>query len=603
MYHFLFLLILSLIIFFRPLICAEAHYVSNLIFNIVIFFITILFLLISGRGKLNIQVANGDRNFLFRKNAVNLFLFVFIVILIAGLFISINKNRSFNYFFVIFSGVCLFYVVAGLNKKYTLFLLKVFLISAFLVTIYGIYQYFWGFEILREQVEHIHPDFLNIEDFKKRLFENRIYSTFVYAPALAGFLLITISVTISFVSLYFKKALSIFLYVFLSLQIFALFLTFSKAGFLLFFVILLFFAYLMRAKAQMRIVCWTIVAFLLFFNIFLLLAPADFPTLENFKSSYNYRLGHIRAALTLLKIRPLSGFGLMTFGLSSTKVISPVDKETQYVHNSYLQIAQEVGILGIGALIGFFIFYFKNFIPYVIKRVKSDKILVLAGGILTGIAAFCLHSAVDNDFYFAQILMSVFFLMGAVVSFCQLDWPLFSKRIRYLIKILVIILCVFGIIYSYLCLLSFYNTRLAEAESGFKEKIKQYSLALKSNPFDDAIYYKIANLYEDKYRELNDKEDKELAENFYQQAIAYNKMLAFYRYSLGNLYFYSYTKSKNNDLLSQAIEQLDKAIYLYPAKPYYRFYVSNLLHIAGDDKRAIIEREKAQELKKIKEAK
>ncbi len=589
---------LSLIIFFRPLICAEAYYVSNLIFNIVIFFITILFLLISGRDKLNTQVARGDRNFLFRKNAINLFLFVFIVILIAGLFISINKNRSFNYFFIIFSSVCLFYVVAGLNKKYSLFLLKVFLISTFLVTIYGIYQYFWGFEILREHVNHFHPAFLNIEDFKGRLFSNRIYSTFVYAPALAGFLLLTIPVTIGFLSLYFKKALSIFLYVFLALQIFALFLTFSKAGFLLFLVILLIFAYLMRTKAQMRIVCWTIVAFLLLFNIFLLLAPADFPTLENFKSSYNCRLGHIRAALNLVKIRPFSGFGLMTYGLSSTKVISPTDKETQYVHNSYLQIAQETGIFGIGALVGFFIFYFKNFIPFVIKRVKTNKELMLAGGILTGIAAFCLHSAVDSDFYFAQILMSVFFLMGVVVSFCQLDWPVFSKKIRYLIKIFIIILCASGIIYSYFCSLSFYHTRLAQLERGFEKKTKQYLLALKANPFNDAIYYKIANLYEDKYRELNDKEDYGRAENFYQQAIAYNKMLAFYRYSLGNLYFYSYTKSKNNDLLAQAIEQLNKAIYLYPVKPYYRFYVSNLLHIAGDDKKAMMQRQKAQELKK-----
>jgi O-antigen ligase len=592
--------ILALIIFFRPLICGEAYYLANLIFNIVIFFLIIVYL-ISTKIK---------KSFVFKKDIINFFLFAFVSVLFTSLLFSINKNRSLYYSFIVFSGICLFYLVSSLERRYSLILLKIFLLSTFLVVAYGIYQYFWGFKILREQIQFYHAEFLNLEDFRKRLFENRIFSTFVYAPALAGFLLVTIPITIGFLQAHLKRLKTIIFFCFLFLQIVALFLTFSKAGFLLFLVTLLVYACLVRRKIEMRIVVWSLIVFLLLFNILLVLGAKDFPTIEGFKSSYNYRLGHYRAALSLFKERPLLGFGLMTFGLSYPKVMRPQDKETQYVHNCYLQIMQELGILGIIALVGFFIFYFKSFIPRIIlvsgrshgKEIQVNKEMILCGGLLTGILAFCLHSIVDNDFYFAQILTSVFFLMGITISLGKKSFFQFSKKTINLIKFFFIILCILGIIYSYFCSLSYYYTKKAQAESNFEVKIKEYLAAIKSNPFNDALYYEVASTYEDKWRESNDGQYFKCAQNYYRQAIAYNKMLAFYRFSLGNLYFSSYARSKNNVLLSRAIEQLNKAVELYPTKTYYRFYLANMLRIAGERKKSIMQLKKAQELKKEKEA-
>ncbi|HNV24235.1 MAG TPA: O-antigen ligase family protein, partial [Candidatus Omnitrophota bacterium] len=133
------------------------------------------------------------------------------------------------------------------------------------------------------------------------------------------------------------------------------------------------------------------------------------PTTGVSDNSVPWRLERSKEALEMFKERPVFGYGLNTF-MRSYEKYQDVYKTAAtrvfptYVHNCYLQILIETGVLGFGT----FLWILYVFINYVLNQIKIQYkknifFSALSMGLLLGIFAFLAHSFVDTHFYSVQI--------------------------------------------------------------------------------------------------------------------------------------------------------------------------------------------------------
>lgn len=121
-----------------------------------------------------------------------------------------------------------------------------------------------------------------------------------------------------------------------------------------------------------------------------------------------------REAMAIIKDFPFFGCGLNTYS-----VVAPAYKISVeggiYPHNSYLQMAAEMGLVGLTAFVcmvlTLFLFSLDNLTK--MKNGFYDNVLI---GLLAGLFAFLIHSFFDVNFYMLQLSTMMWFIMGLIVA-------------------------------------------------------------------------------------------------------------------------------------------------------------------------------------------
>lgn len=117
-----------------------------------------------------------------------------------------------------------------------------------------------------------------------------------------------------------------------------------------------------------------------------------------------------KEALSIWQKFPVAGAGLNTY----TRV-SPRDKaffdSGIYPHNSYLQMAAETGVLGLGAFIWILLVFFKTAWRHIERH--QDYLLL---GLICGIFSFLVHSCVDSNLYQLPLAVLFWFMLGLSVA-------------------------------------------------------------------------------------------------------------------------------------------------------------------------------------------
>ncbi|MCC6758343.1 MAG: O-antigen ligase family protein [Candidatus Omnitrophica bacterium] len=146
-----------------------------------------------------------------------------------------------------------------------------------------------------------------------------------------------------------------------------------------------------------------------------------------------WRIALWREGFYLIKERPFFGHGLNTFmpvmenHLISTQNPLAVGYSASYAHNCYLQMAVEVGVLGLSGFLAIIFLLFQT----VLKSLPPAKDLrCLMAGLLAGLLAFLVHSAVDINFYSVELPLLFWLMAGFAIS---LDKQL-SDKTSYAIK-------------------------------------------------------------------------------------------------------------------------------------------------------------------------
>lgn len=131
------------------------------------------------------------------------------------------------------------------------------------------------------------------------------------------------------------------------------------------------------------------------------------------------RISFYRSSIQMIKAHPFIGVGINTFMKAYPKYkvrdMEVITAEQCYAHNNYLQMAGEMGLVGLGIFFWVLAAFFAE-----VWRIytKADKSFVknAALGLGCGIFAFLLNGLTESSFYFSKIVVVFWFITGLAVS-------------------------------------------------------------------------------------------------------------------------------------------------------------------------------------------
>ena len=338
------------------------------------------------------------------KTPLNQPLFIYLFICIISIFISSNlKISSRTFFNKTLQDFAFFFVAADTlnNKRRLKNILSILFFSSFVLGIDGIYQYFTRKDFLRN---------------RPVIFMDRIYASFATPNAFGCYL----SVIISFiVALFFKKLtlkLSRFLYAGLFILLFVcLMLTVSRGAWLAFFVSTLFLSIWIHILG---------VIFLILGIILVAIQPLCHPFIQerlaNFfiftDTSSIDRKFIWQAGWKMFISKPWIGIGLGTFMFNFKKFIANDYKySAAYAHNCYLQMASEIGIIGLVSFLLILALFFYSGIKALNTCEKKFNWYVLLAS-LAAILGYSVQMAVDTILYSLDLGMLFWLVLGIGVA-------------------------------------------------------------------------------------------------------------------------------------------------------------------------------------------
>lgn len=343
-----------------------------------------------------------------RKNSLHMGpeympLILYGLIILIGTLTSINPQGSFRDLTIHFVSLGLVFVlINSIDRLEEFNVIVTFIVfSATLVALFGLYQYVVGVPIDAAWV-----DVENNPDIKAR-----VYSVFGNPNVLAEYLIMTIPLSISLMW-YSKKIHKKIIFLGTSgILILALVLTLSRGGWIGFAVSALVFVILIEKRLLLSIIPISVA------GIFLL--PQSILnrilSIGNLADSSNsYRLTMWGITLDIIKDHPIAGVGFGHIPFKQTFETYIRTMPTYHAHNTYLEIAAELGIPGLIAFLFLLFIIFKYGIQSLING-QNRYIKIMAAGLFSGLAGVLAHGAVENVIYLTRIIVYFWILIGLIL--------------------------------------------------------------------------------------------------------------------------------------------------------------------------------------------
>ena len=329
------------------------------------------------------------------------FLLLFFLAIITSAFFSLNPFLSLQKLPKFLSYFFIFYVTyyAGRAEKKRIMLTLI--LAATCASLYAIYWFYLGslnlLEYMQEQ-KIIYP-------FAQELLgRRRAFIPYVLPSMLAGYLIMILPLSLGYLSneeksCFRKFSLKKVLLPLIVLPIvLALLLTKSVGAFLSMFLSLLITIVLSR-KFNKKLSFSLLILLLAFTSIFILRSyKTEYFTTPVF--SIHRRITYWQKALSTISKHPFRGVGLANLPFI----------QSQFSHNSYLQIWAEMGLLGIVSFLGFLYKPFKAIRP---KRLVTDK---LYAGLLIANLGFLIHNLVDFSFFLPEVCIFWWIIVALFLS-------------------------------------------------------------------------------------------------------------------------------------------------------------------------------------------
>ena len=291
---------------------------------------------------------------------------------------------------------------ALISDKHLRIAVKILLFGGCLVAIDGIFQYFCGWEFLRERKIMLMGDSIKA-----------ITGPFPHYNGFAAYLICPISLFMTAIlgknefrfSVPFRNKMiycGMFLALFMLLG--CLLLTLSRGGWVgLLFAILLILFLSPKRKFIAAILCSFILA--------VILIPH---TRERFLLTFTFngdadRFTIWKGAWGMIKEHPFLGMGVGTFMANFSQFIKGLG--IRYAHNCYLQIWAETGIF---ALISFISLISMLLWQGIMLFRKSQDCIIL--GLLCSLVGFLVHSFFDTQLYSLQLVVLFWFMAGMIAA-------------------------------------------------------------------------------------------------------------------------------------------------------------------------------------------
>ena len=274
-------------------------------------------------------------------------------------------------------------------------------VGTLLVVLFAVYQHFGGLAATREYAA-VYGASISAE-MQSRLISNRVFGTFVYPNALAGFLVVAFAPVLAWLWQCPLRRWLRWLTLVLSgsLMVFCLALTGSRGGFIAFAVMVV--AGLVVAA---RRVWWLLAALAVIAVVFGAAHQAGL--IRHGLASASARGDYWRGAVAIAMNHPWLGTGPGTFGSLYPKYKTARTEEAQLVHNSYLQMWSDSGVAG--AVVFALLWLAALWDGFKLARQRvGDWTRVAVFAALTG---WVVHGFIEFDLYVPGVAIPAFLFLG-----------------------------------------------------------------------------------------------------------------------------------------------------------------------------------------------
>ncbi len=347
------------------------------------------------------------KDFKFKFDGLGLFIILFIAVYLFAAVTSFAAFKSFTIWGIYFAFMAMYFVIINsVNSKKTLNnILVTFVMSGFLVCLYGICQYLFGWDTNQAWMDEE-----MFEDIKMR-----IYSTLGNPNVLGEYILLVLPVSIGLMWTR-KKAYSKIVYAFISALMFgALILTFSRGCWLgIMLAAAIFITFAAGKLWGLSLIALPVLPMVLPESII-----NRFASIGNMEdSSTSYRVYIWMGTLAMIKDFWLSGIGM---GQEAFTQVYPFYSYNGIVaphsHNLFLQILVESGVVGIAAFLIITILFLRRMMVGYQAGGKGDVISTVITAISAGVCGFLAQGMFDNCFYNYRVML-VFWCVLALGRAC-----------------------------------------------------------------------------------------------------------------------------------------------------------------------------------------
>ena len=256
------------------------------------------------------------------------------------------------------------------------------------------------------------------KDFSLRMTSNRVFGSLVYPNALAGFLVVAFAPTLVWIWVRARgwdaRVKWIALLFAGGVMLFCLVLTGSRGGFMAFGVMALTIFACWFSRGERRTALWLVGLVVALVGVFLLGQRAGF--LHFGTTSLESRLDYWRGAVAIARDHPWVGTGPGTFGSIYPKYKTALTEEAQVVHNSFLQMWSDSGVLAFLAYALLWIVAVRDSFRLARQRVGDAAAMAVCGAL----AGWTVHGLVDFDLYAPGVALPAFILLGTVQGLKEL---------------------------------------------------------------------------------------------------------------------------------------------------------------------------------------
>lgn len=345
--------------------------------------------------------------FRFKFDGVGFFVIVFIAIYLIGAITSFVPVKSLSIWAIYFVFMAVYFAIINSvnSKKLLINLVTTFVISGFLVCLYGIMQYLFGWDTAQAWMDEE-----MFEDIKMR-----IYSTLGNPNVLGEYILLVLPAAIGLMWTT-KKATAKIVYAGISALMFgALILTFSRGCWIGIMIAAAIFVTFAAGKLWgLGLIALPVIPMVLPESII-----NRFSSIGDMSdSSTSYRVYIWMGTLAMMRDFWVSGIGM---GQEAFTQVYPFYSYNGIVaphsHNLFLQILVESGVTGILAFLMIIFFFLRRIMTGYTIGGKGDKLSTLMTAITAGICGFLVQGMFDNCFYNYRVML-VFWCTLAIARAC-----------------------------------------------------------------------------------------------------------------------------------------------------------------------------------------
>jgi len=489
-----------------------------------------------------------------------LLIFVFAVPSVIGsvaLTASLVQTIQFGAYFLVWG-----LVVSLLdNEQSHEILIDCVLFSSVIIMGYAVYQYFSGFDATREVLKNIDDQaFRGIIETK--LGQKRVFSTFIYPNALAGYLLIVFPLCVVRLKIARSIKEKLFYISLTALSVYVMVLTQSKGGLIvlsgLIFLMLWFWV-----PEKGRKYVWVLGCFGALFWVWAI-ACSKMNT-----GSWMARLDYWKSGMHMVRDHLFVGTGPGTTGYVYPKYMIAGAEETKMLHNNFLQFLAEWGLVPFICFSAFWCLLLQKS-----KAIFQDPVSTACA---LGLTAFLIHSLVDFDLYVPGIAVLAFAFHGMILrrahptSIKIRTWQKFGICV-----VLVLVLAPAGL-YLWKYAKADFNTYTAE------KAIRAGELKQGLNLLEDAKKMKIPFTWHLLGRLHWQMGHWDRAEDAFKQGAKSAKTYSEFDANLARGYFKlsSQSNEQNEHYLKLAIAHMKKAIENFPVYALYHAELAALYQKSG----------------------